>query len=162
MSKILLRSITPKPGAMFDLNKWENDSAKAINDTIKDVSKDFKKTYSTWSHKPSFSIKRATKNKLVGSIETDDEIYNYVVRGTRRHVIRAKKAPMLRFQTGYRAKTKPGKIGSSGGGATGPFVSAKSVMHPGTEARNFDKIIATENQPKFRKRAESAIKKAAK
>jgi hypothetical protein len=44
----------------------------------------------------------------------------------------------LRFKTGYVPKTTPGSPFSSGPGvAVGPWRSAKQVMHPGIEPRDF-------------------------
>jgi hypothetical protein len=129
----------------------------------KDVRKDFEATVKTWEHKPRFeeaiSLKGAGPQFLVG---TDDEIYKFVDKGTKPHIIRPKKARALHFMGGYRAKTKPNVIGSSSGGASGPEVFTKHVNHPGTKARGFEEAIGKKWDKQFKKRMHTAMKKAAK
>lgn len=128
-----------------------------------DMKRDFEATTATWKHKPVFEMNVSTKGQgpavLVG---TDDEIYGYVNDGTKPHDIYPVNAKMLRFQSGYAAKTSPGVIGSGGGGASGSMVFSRHVRHPGTKARKFDEIIAKKWQPKFKREMEDAMKAAAK
>jgi len=159
MAQIILRSITPK-GKIFDLDKFDRESAKTLNDIIKKAEREFGKTVATWKRKPDFKVDRATSSKLVAVVSTMDEIYGYVVRGTKPHVITPKRAPALRFQTGFTSKTTPRKIGSRRGGSSGRMVSAKIVHHPGTTAREFDIVIAEQLQPELVKEVRKAIKKA--
>ncbi|MEE9572775.1 MAG: hypothetical protein V3W20_07005 [Candidatus Neomarinimicrobiota bacterium] len=138
-----------------------------VVETIKSADKEFAKTYATWKHKPRFVQKFQEKSKsLFGSITTTSKgsknnPYPFM-RGTKAHIIRPKKAKMLRFQTGYKAKTTVGKIGSRTGGSFGPTVFANEVKHPGTKDRKFEEIIAKKEQPKFFKRGTIAMKKVAK
>ena len=117
MTKILLRSIVPNK--IFDLDKFDRESQKVLNDIVKKAETEFKKTTATWRRKPDFIIKRASGSKLEASVYTTDEIYGYVVRGTRAHIITPKRAPALRFQTGFTSKTIPRKIGSRSRGQIG-------------------------------------------
>jgi len=102
----------------------------------------------SWKRKPKFVRKRAARrgNRIDGDVTTRDEIYGYVTGGTRRHVIRPRKARRLAFRGGYRAKTRRRVLGSHRGGAYGPLRFAKQVMHPGTEAREFQQEIALRRQ----------------
>lgn len=159
MAGIVLRSIKPKK-KIFDLDKFDSESSKALNNVIDRAEKDFSKTVATWKKKPSFIKRKASKSKLMAQVYTQDEIYTYVVRGTKAHVITPKRAPVLRFQTGFTSKTVPRRISSRRGGASGNFVAAKKVRHPGTEARDFDIVIAEQLQPVLVKEAVGAIKKA--
>jgi len=159
MAKILLRSITPK-GKMFDLSQFDRDASNGLNSTIKVAERDFEKTVATWSNKPVFTVKNATAQRLKAEVFTVDEIYWYVVRGTKAHTITPKRAPALRFQTGFTSKTIPRKITSRRGGRSGPVVSAKVVHHPGTKARDFDIVIAKQLQPVLEKEVRKAIKRA--
>lgn len=159
MAQIILRSITPK-GKIFDIDQFDRLAAKALNDAIKKANSEFNKTVATWKNKPGFTVKQASGSKLEASVYTIDEIYGYVVRGTRAHIITPRRAPVLRFQTGFTSKTVPRKIGSRRGGRSGPMVSARAVRHPGTEARDFDIVIAGQLRPILVKEVRGAIKKA--
>lgn len=134
------------------------NKARAVGNAIK---KDFEATTKTWNHKPSFTVDVSTKGQgpavLVG---TSDEIYTYVNEGTKPHAIFPRKAKVLRFQGGYKAKTSPGNIGSSAGGASGPTLFRPFVQHPGTKARKFDEVIAKKWQPLFKKEMQAAMAEA--
>jgi hypothetical protein len=159
MAKILLRSITPK-GKIFDLSQFDRQMSNALNDVIQTAKRDFEKTVATWSNKPQFDVRRASAAKLEAKVSTTHEIFTYVVRGTKPHTITARRAPALRFQTGFTSKTMPRKITSRRGGRSGPMVSAKTVYHPGTEARDFDIVIAEKLKPVLVKEVRNAIKRA--
>ncbi len=132
------------------------NKARKIGNAMK---RDFLETTKTWEHKVEFSIDVSTKGQgpavLVG---TDDEIYGYVNDGTPPHIIRPVHAKMLRFATGYAAKTSPGVLASGSGGASGSIAYAKIVHHPGTKARNFDKVIADKWQSRFKSEMEDALR----
>ena len=91
----------------------------------------------TWKHKPMFDIKSKTTDRDVSvTADTDSDIYRYVDEGTRRHTIEPRGSGYpLRFRTGYAAKTRPNVLSSGQGGASGPYVRAWSVQHPGTTPR---------------------------
>lgn len=159
MAKILLRSITPK-GKIFDLSQFDRQCANALNDVIQTAKRDFEKTVATWSKKPTFNVRRASASKLEAQVFTANEIYGYVVRGTKPHQIHVKNAPALKFKSGFTSKTMPRKITSRRGNSFGSWVSKRSVQHPGTEARDFDIVIAKELQPVLVKEVRNAIKRA--
>ena len=122
----------------------------------KKILADFEKTTATWDHKVKFEVLA----DLSGPgpyviVDTDDEIYGYVNNGTRPHLIFPKKpGGRLAFPSGYHDKTTPGVIGSHAGGSFGPTVFRPYVEHPGTEARNFDAIIAKIWGPRFKREME--------
>lgn len=124
---------------------------------------DFEKTTATWKHKPKFEVLVSLKG--VGPtvvVDTNDEIYRYVSEGTKPHVIRPRTpGGRLAFQGTYTAKTSPGVIGSTSGGSSGDMVYAREVHHPGTQARDFHKVISKEWQGKFKREMEEAMRKAA-
>ena len=136
---------------------------RAADTFSKDILLEFELTTGTWEHKVKFerevSVGPASIDILVG---TDDEIYNYVDKGTREHVILPKGDYPLAFQSGYNAKSTPGLISSKSGGPYGDVVYARGVIHPGTEPRNFDETIKKDMQPKFTKAMNKAMKNAAK
>jgi hypothetical protein len=125
------------------------------------VKKDYESTTATWRHKPRFvkvvSLMAPGPTLLVG---TDDEIYGYVEEGTRPHIILPRRAKALRFKTGYKAKTRPGVIGSFPGGASGPVVFSQGVLHPGTKPRDFSKKIQEKREKWFRRQMEAAMRNA--
>lgn len=123
---------------------------------------EYKKTTRTWKHKPQFEMLIGLTGKdatiLVG---TDDRVYGFVDLGTRPHRITARRAPRLRFQAGFTAKTTPNVIGSSRGARSGPFVYPVSVMHPGNKPRNFTKIISKKRQRPYENGISAAVKRGA-
>lgn len=128
----------------------------------RDVKKEYEKTTKTWRRKPNFEILVDVTAKdasvLVG---TDDKIYGYVDFGTRPHLIRARNAPRLAFQTGFDPKTRPGVIGSGPGRRFGPTVHPVAVMHPGGKARKFSETIQKRRRKKFTRRMIKAIQSGA-
>jgi len=130
---------------LVDTKRLLRGLGRAVDDTTAIAESNFKATVKTWRRKPRFVRRKATrKGKAIeGDVTTLDEIYGYVTGGTRRHVIRPRRGRLLAFRGGkYRAKTRRRVLGSRGGGATGGLRFAKQVMHPGTEAREFQQEIA--------------------
>ena len=119
-----------------------------------------------WEHKPKFQSRKYIKPQFiaVNVFPTGDnaKIWRFVDEGTKPHIIKAKNAPRLIFQTGYVSKTlaKPARTVSGGGYTTGPIISKPVVNHPGNEAREFTKIIAEDIQPEFEKEMENAFRRA--
>lgn len=132
------RAILPKR-ALAEPAKLARALQNTLDSQAKNIQVDFNVTAQTWSHKPSFQID--TPDPYTRAIATSDPIYGMVNDGTRPHPIHAS-GRVLVFQGGFRSKTLPRSIGSGGGGASGPTVFAKSVNHPGTKARDFDRAIA--------------------
>jgi len=121
-----------------------------LNAAAKDIQTQFQKTTAAWDEQVTFRIeKKGTDTRPVRLVLAENDVYYYVARGTERHLIEPRQAKFLRFATGYTPKTRPGVIGSFAGGPTGPVVFAGAVEHPGSEARNFDKLIATDVQKRF-------------
>lgn len=123
---------------------------------------DFEKTTATWKTPVKFDEQISLSGGPQVEIFTTNKIYGYVDQGTEPHVIVPKKAKALRFQSGYRAKTTPGVIGSSGGGSFGDTVYSKGILHPGNAPRNFSKEIEKIWQPKFKRAMEASMSKVAK
>jgi hypothetical protein len=131
-----LKVIKPK-GKAIDAERIIAGVRKAMDEAKEGAIKDFQSTTSTWNHKVAFT---ATATRDGYDVGTSDEIYGYVDQGTRPHVIVGHGGPLV-FQSGYKAKTSPRVIGSSGGGATGAVVFTRMVQHPGTAAREFTETI---------------------
>ena len=120
------------------------------------IRSEFQRTVMTWDHKPKFAID-AYPGKRV--IYTDDEIYGYVSGGTRPHIIRVKNAKMLHFyRTGFRAKSSVNSLrANQGKRASQDETFVKSVKHPGTAARDFDKQIQMRWKKLFPEQMQRAI-----
>jgi len=129
---------------LVDTKRFLRGLERAVDDTTAIAQANFQATTKTWKHKPKFKRTKATRRgrAIEGQVTTKDEIYSYVTLGTRRHIIRPKRKSWLRFRGGYRAKTSRRVLGSHKGGAFGPSRFAKAVVHPGTEAREFQQEIA--------------------
>lgn len=133
------------PGEQFNIIRAEAE--KATRRTINTGANLFRQPVSNWKSRPRFPTKLFyERGVLVGEIRiTGSGIakkkFRWTDEGTRPHVIRAKKKPFLRFQTGHQPKTTPGGRFGGPGTATGPWRTTKQVNHPGTEPRNItDKI----------------------
>lgn len=157
---ITMKPIRPKD---FKEKAFTETLAAEARDIGQQIKADYQKTTATWKRKPAFDL-TVTVQPRAGIkilVTTKDKVYEYVTKGTRPHIIRAKNAVALRFQSGYRAKTRKGLIGSTSGGASGDVAYAKVVQHPGTEGREFDQAIAKVWKRVLRKRFQDAMKRAA-
>ena len=124
-----------------------------------------------WRHKPTFKGRKfITTDKIwVNVYPAGDresvQIYNWVTKGTKRHPIRARRASRLAFMWGgkgsYKPKTKPrGKIGGPGVVVGGRMHYPQAVMHPGTEARDFENVIRADEKRWFSRTMENAWRRA--
>ena len=151
----------------------ENIAKKAISEALdKDVKPTLIKSHQlvvkSWQHQPTFQTRKDIRpdkiTMTVFPVGPNSDIYTFVDQGTKPHVIEAKNAPRLVFQTGYSPKTlaRPARTVSGGGKATGPVVFAKKVQHPGSEAREFSETIAEDIKPDFKRIIENTFKQVSK
>lgn len=129
--------ITPK-GFAEQMRRLPGAVKKGMRQAAEAVKTDFESSTATWEHNVAFTIQEDGDNLIVG---TDDEIYGYVDKGTKPHVIVPKRGRMLRFTAGGRPKTQPGRITSGAGSKGGVVVIRPRVDHPGTAPRNFSAEI---------------------
>jgi len=146
----------------------------AMRKSGRGMRRDFWKTTEHWEHEVNFELTIS----LTGPgpfviVETDDEIYTWVVRGTGErgggsayeiwagaYTGKSDKTT-LAFSSDFVPKTKPGVIGSSQGfvGKRDTFVPY--VVHKGIEPRNFDVIIRKDWEPRFKRNMERGMREAA-
>ena len=130
------------------------------------MTNDFDKTHNNWSatSQPQTIVKISRKSNGFSSalVELKGLIYMWVHGGTKPHIIRPVRAKMLKFQSGYKAKTKVGRLASRSGGSFGPTVSSDGVEHPGFKGRFWDKIVAKRAEKKLPKLTEKAMNNGAK
>lgn len=127
---------------------------------------------SQWKSKPDWRVlilhdERVIIGRLVAA-DSKSQIWRYVDEGTgagrpggHPYLIFPRRAPMLRFQTGYSARTKPvARFNVGTGRAFGPFVSKPFVIHPGIKAREFTKTYTEKQRRIFRAMVIQAIAKS--
>ena len=133
---------------------------EVLSELSDDVKDDFNKTTQSWKRSPRFTKKELTNADVIGfEVSTDNDIYRFVDKGTRAHMILPRNAMMLAFPAQYQAKTTPRVIGSQAGGSSGPSVFARGVHHPGTEARDFAETIAEKYQRIIAKTIEDRLRR---
>jgi hypothetical protein len=126
-----------------------------------------KKIVANWEHKPDFkAMKRITRDAIKVYIYPTGEhkdIWQYVSRGTKPHIIRPKKkGGVLAFPLVYVPKTKPrGPSYGGPGKSSGPTIFAKEVKHPGTKPRHFEEAWARWAKTWFRREMENAMRRGA-
>jgi len=110
------------------------------------VIKHFESIVERWKHKPEFRARLQTKGEIilyVAPTGKNAEIWHYVSRGTRPHVIRPRNKKALSFMWAgpgsYMPKTLPAKsVSLPGVRKKGTRVAFAKVNHPGTDAREFE------------------------
>lgn len=139
---------------------FREEAMKAMKNLQKSVADDQERTVATWKRKPTFYSKVVVgKDSIELHFGTDNEIYGYVDKGTKPHVIRARTKKGLIFLTGGTPKTFPDVIQSFPGSRGTQWNRKMSVKHPGTKARNFSTIIAKSLRPEFAKEMKNAMER---
>lgn len=110
----------------------------ALDQSALAIKVDYGVTTQTWENQPKFTIKRG---KGYRDIYTDNKIYLFVSGGTVGRWVAPVRASVLAFPANYAAKTRPGVIGSSSGGSSGPTAFSKGHWNPGIKARDFPEAI---------------------
>lgn len=129
-----------------------------------DLRREFKETVEGWTSAPDFSqTVFMNQDGIITHVFPSGNgtaKYELVNAGSPPHIITPRRRGMLRFQTGYRAATRPRVIGSRAKARSGNFISTPIVRHPGFEARAFDQTIAEEYADTFAEDMQDAIKMA--
>lgn len=152
MAGARLKAIKPKA---FNKNVFRLALIKEASKIAKDVEKDYIKTTKKWKKRPTWirSIKYTDKGIII-FVGTDNKIYGYIDYGTKKHIIRPKKAEVLRFRgSSYRGRGRP---------RASDYVYTKFVMHPGFKGYHHSKRIAKKWQPLTVARLNAALARAAK
>lgn len=126
------------------------------------IREDFQKTTKTWRHKPAFEIRQEERRDSLSTwIGTDHEVYGYISRGTRPHLILPRRGRVLAFRSKFRPKTKPHYITSYKGYYGGDMLLRTHVHHPGTKAREFDLTLAKRWRTRFTIEMRAAVARGA-
>ena len=154
----MIRLIAIKPSAKaINFTRFADAAKLGMKDASEAAKVDIESTFKTWKHQPTVAVKERSDGY---SLTVDDDVWNMLDKGTRAHRIVARKAKRLRFFGGYRAKTRPGFIGSQAGGSSGGVVFRQSVMHPGTKARSWSKLIGSKYRAKLKTFISKRIREA--
>lgn len=143
------------PKEVFKIEEWRRRVLHIQNvKTGPELQKLFRKTVEGWEKKPRFYKRKHETANQIGVIvhpaeDKAGEIYALVNSGAKPHTIRPRRGGFLRFQTGYRAASRPRFIGGGRKARFGRFISTPIVRHPGFEAREFDSAIAEVYAPTF-------------
>lgn len=147
-----------KPGK-FVADAFENAFGDMMEELRDDVLADYESTTATWEHDVPFDDEADARHMKV---DTADEIFGFVDRGTDPHVIRPVAADRLAFAADYTRKSQPGFIGSNPGGPSGETVFAQEVQHPGTVGTGIEQTIADKYEDELPGRAKAAMKEGSK
>jgi len=151
------------PEVKLTSNRLRSDIIQALrSSTVPKTISLFKQTTTGWEHKPIWSATYSNQSSRVSATVfpsgPNAAQYNIVEFGARPHVIRPRHAPVLRFQPGYRAATTPRILSSRTKQRFGERISARSVNHPGFEAREFSGEVADAIAPQFQHDVVEAIR----
>lgn len=152
-------TITRRPNPLINIGKVRAALDRCLTDSADLVAIDLEKPTKTWKTKIKAAIKKMAMGRI---ISIDNAIYGYVSKGTKPHIIRAKRAKYLAFGSAYGPKTTVNSLDSSSGSRGPVDTFRKEVRHPGSKARNFDKIAADNARKVFPKRVAQAIKEGVK
>lgn len=150
------------PSKQFKAGDMAAAIDKALAKTLQHGQSAFKATTKSWSTQVTFEIDGPSGGE--GAVGTNNDIYGYVSRGTRPHLI-TPHGSWLSWEGGtFRAKTRPGVLGSRSGGnrptgGVGQAIFARRVQHPGTQARGFEEAVAAKLQPILENEVTAAILK---
>jgi len=76
--------------------------------------------------------------------------WTWLDEGTEPHIIRARRAPYLRFRIGYNSGTRPGTLRTRRAYYVGnSWRMARAVRHPGTQALGWSKLVQDRRKPKY-------------
>lgn len=123
----------------------------------------FKETTEGWNHQPNWSQQQTIGRDFIAMKVWPSgehaEQYRLVNNGAPSHMIAPRRARVLRFQTGYRAGTRPRVLRSRAYQRFGRYISTSLVNHPGFEAREFDRLVAETHEPEFWNDMQDAFRK---
>lgn len=154
----MIKLVAIKPNAKaIQFTRFGPAAKLGMQDASEAAKADLESTFATWNSQPTVRVSERADGY---SLSVDSDVWNMLDKGTRAHRIIARKAKRLRFVGGFRAKTRPGFIGSQSGGASGAVAFAKGVNHPGTKARAWSKLIGAKYRAKLQTYIQKRIREA--
>lgn len=124
-------------------------------------------TTDNWrGEKPDFDFEIGLTSReavlLVGPTGSEKAVQKWVWldEGTRKNYpITARRAPFLRFRSGYSPSTSPGSFKSRGAVKYGGWVQKKTVIHPGIVARGWSEMLQKRRKRPYRDRMLAATRR---
>lgn len=150
--------IVPIKATPFKIKGFVKDIRKTLRAEGKIDKRMLQETTATWrGTKPRFRvIEKVSPQEL--SVEVipsgaGAQKWNWLEEGTRAHIIRPRnRSGRLFFRTGFKPKTKVGKLKSGRGRQGKTLAVAKQVRHPGTKPRLWRQVVwRKRNRPLLRK-----------
>lgn len=142
-----MMKIVPIYAKPFKIKGHKTRLRKTLRDEGKVMKRMLQQTTSTWrGSKPTFKVKESiSPNELSVDVSPGGagaQKWIWLEEGTKPHIIRPKKrGGMLHFRTGFKPKTKVGKLKSGRGKRGTHHAAAKMVRHPGTQARLWRQVV---------------------
>ena len=156
---VKLRVFVPK--TVFNMPRVQQEIQHVmLTKTRMDLRRELWRGCRSWKHQPNWQMPHYFGVRVMWvKVFTYSTQYRLVNAGTTKkdYPIVPRRKNMLRFQTQFRPKTRPRLLGSFVGGKFGPYISTLAVIHPGFEAREFDKTVAEEYQKNFTNDIQRAI-----
>lgn len=167
MAKITGRVLTQVQA--FD-NRLQTELKHGADNVAQATSQRYQAAVRSWRNKPLFTRTAEDRPQRIRRIISlagapkPRQIFRWVDKGTKAHVIAPKRSPVLVFNLGYSARTQPVARANVGTGiATGrKVITAKPVNHPGTKARKFSQTYTTEAGQQLEIEVRAAIARARK
>ena len=164
MPEIGIRSAIRRHMKQFD-DDFKSALKKELEAPAKKLVTRYRRVVSNWSEKPVFSyritINENTIRLTVYPKGTARDLFLWVDRGTKPHIITPKSGGFLWFRADYSAKTQPiARYGVGDGNSYGNLVKAQQVNHPGTKARKFSKKFGQDIKPDLREARDNAFQRA--
>jgi len=123
--------------------------SRAINNAVRTMANsaltELTAAVSSWNTDVEFDVEydlRPSDGIANVSIGTKSQVFHWVDEGTPEHIIRPKKAKILRYPSSFAPKTSPGQLGSLDGSYSDEFLFAMEVLNPGIRARGFSDTIS--------------------
>lgn len=139
----------------------EREVKKAQHEFAKQAIKEHEEVTKYWETEVEFrAIEKydVSREASVG-IFTKSDVWRYVDKGTKPHIIRPKRKPVLAFRTPFSPKTTPRSLRTTRGYLGDTWVHAKEVHHPGTQPRQFSVMIGKKLTPVWARLMRAAILK---
>lgn len=150
--------IVPIKATPFKIKGFVKDIRKTLREEGKIDKRMLQETTATWrGSKPRFKvIEKVSPQELSVTVVPSGagaQKWNWLEEGTRAHIIRPRnRSGRLYFRTGFKPKTKVGKLKSGRGRSGKTLAVAKQVRHPGTKARLWRQVVwRKRNRPLLRK-----------
>lgn len=144
----------------------------ALMEAALDIQVDYFDVVRDWKNKPIFKVSPTEETRYIEMLilptGRNAKVFTYVDMGTGKYgknhmpylIIPKNPNGLLKFQTGYNARTMPiAKANVGTGLSTGAWVTNRFVNHPGIKPRKFSETFAEELDPPLEKRVNLAIKR---